>query len=211
MELPLAFSSCSVKILFFAIVERIRAVVDRVGSGVRLSLHCDILGLGFNPARNPVAFNNKQGASVFSNTAMLLSALARTGGLSRGWSSQKKKKKISLAFICVVVLLISAVHFPLWHRRALGRVPVLCSRCSLVVSFTHSGEYVSIQSPNSSHSSFPLLGVHTLVLFVCVSISALRIGSSVPFSRFRTYALIYDICFSLSDLLQSVWQSYRTL
>ena len=116
----------------------------------------------------------------------------------------RKKKKISLAFICVVVLLISAVHFPLWHRRALGRVPVLCSRCSLVVSFTHSGEYVSIQSPNSSHSSFPLLGVHTLVLFVCVSISALRIGSSVPFSRFRTYALIYDICFSLSDLLHSI-------
>ena len=44
----------------------------------------------------------------------------------------RKKKKISLVFICVVVLLISAVHFPLWHRRALGRVPVLCSRCSLV-------------------------------------------------------------------------------
>ena len=27
------------------------------------------------------------------------------------------------------------------------------------------------------------------------------------FSRFHIYALIYDICFSLSDLLHSVWQS----
>ena len=27
------------------------------------------------------------------------------------------------------------------------------------------------------------------------------------FSRFQIYALIYDICFSLSDLLHSVWQS----
>ena len=27
------------------------------------------------------------------------------------------------------------------------------------------------------------------------------------FSRFHIYALIYDICFSLSDILHSVWQS----
>ena len=27
------------------------------------------------------------------------------------------------------------------------------------------------------------------------------------FSRFQIHALIYDICFTLSDLLQSVWQS----
>ena len=97
MEQPLAFSSHSVKILWrswvntFAIVERIRAVVGHVGSGVRLSWQCDTLGLGFNPARNPIVFNNKQGASVFSNTAMLLSVLARTGRLSRSWSSQEKK------------------------------------------------------------------------------------------------------------------------
>lgn len=68
----------------FAIVERIRGVVARVGSRVRLISHCDILSLSSNPARNPVAFNNKQGASVFlsSKTAILLSVLARTGRLS---------------------------------------------------------------------------------------------------------------------------------
>lgn len=66
----------------FAIVERIRGVVARVGSRVRLISHCDILSLSSNPARNPVAFNNKQGASVFLSTAILLSVLARTGRLS---------------------------------------------------------------------------------------------------------------------------------
>ena len=51
------------------------------------------------------------------------------------------------------------------------------------------------------------LGVHTFVLYICVSISALQTDSSVHFSRFHIYALIYDTCFSLSDLLHSVWQS----
>ena len=59
------------------------------------------------------------------------------------------------------------------------------------------------QSPNLSQPSSPL-GVHTCVLYVCVSVYALQIGSSVPFSRFYIYVLIYEIYFSLSDLLHSV-------
>ena len=50
---------------------------------------------------------------------------------------------------------------------------------------------------------FPL-GIHTFVFSVYVAISALQIRLSVPFSRVPFYALIYDICFSLSDLLHSV-------
>ena len=64
------------------------------------------------------------------------------------------------------------------------------------------------QSPNSSHHHPPPLsplGVHTFVLYICVSIPALQTGSSVPF--FHIYVLIYDVCFSLSDLLHSVWHS----
>ena len=51
------------------------------------------------------------------------------------------------------------------------------------------------------------LGVHTLVLYIWVSISALQIGLSVPFSRFHICTLIYNICFSLSDVLHYAWQS----
>ena len=57
--------------------------------------------------------------------------------------------------------------------------------------------------------SLPPPGVHTFILWISVSISALQICPSVPFSRFHIYALIYDICFSLSDLLHSVGQSLR--
>ena len=57
------------------------------------------------------------------------------------------------------------------------------------------------------HPRLSPLGVHTYFLYFCVSISALQTGSSVPFSRFHIYVLVYDICFSLSDLLHSVWQS----
>ena len=62
------------------------------------------------------------------------------------------------------------------------------------------------QSPNPSHPTNPL-GVHTFVLYVCVSVSALQIGFLYHFAKFHIYALIYDICFSLSDLIHSEWQS----
>ena len=42
------------------------------------------------------------------------------------------------------------------------------------------------------HALFPL-GVHTFLLYVFVSASSLKIGSSIPFSRFHIYVLIYDI------------------
>ena len=60
-------------------------------------------------------------------------------------------------------------------------------------------------SPNLFSPSQPLfpLSVLTFVLYICVSISALQISSSVPFSEFHMYELIYDTWFSLSDLLHS--------
>ena len=51
-----------------------------------------------------------------------------------------------------------------------------------------------------------LLGIHIFVLYECVCISAMQITSSVPFSRFM-YVSIYNIHFSLFDLLHSVWHS----
>ena len=78
--------------------------------------------------------------------------------------------------------------------------------------YTHQCIHVSPNLPihhTPTPTPLPLspLGVHTFVLYICVSISALQTGSSVPFSRFHIYALIYGICLSLSDLLHSVCQS----
>ena len=63
------------------------------------------------------------------------------------------------------------------------------------------------QSPSPSHLH-PYFGIRTSVVCICVSISTLQIGSSLPFSRFYMYSLTCDIlCVSLSDLLRSVLQS----
>ena len=68
------------------------------------------------------------------------------------------------------------------------------------------------QSPNSSHHHHLLLHLPPLVSIRLFSTSVSLFLPCKPvqlyhFSRFHIYALIYDICFSLSDLLHSVWQS----
>ena len=69
------------------------------------------------------------------------------------------------------------------------------------------------QSPNSSHHHhhhpLPLPPLVSIRLF-STSVSQLLPCKPVHlyhFSRFHIYALIYNICFSLSDLLHSVWQT----
>ena len=53
----------------------------------------------------------------------------------------------------------------------------------------------------------PLCVQSLFSVYICVYTPALRIGSSVPFSRFHIYAFRYHICFSLSDLLHSLRQA----
>ena len=55
------------------------------------------------------------------------------------------------------------------------------------------------QSPNSSHPS-PTMS--TPLFSICICIPALQKGHLYHFYRFHIYALIYNICFSLSHLLQ---------
>ena len=65
----------------------------------------------------------------------------------------------------------------------------LYSTFLLVIHFTHISVYMSIPIsqfiPPPPPPSLSPLGVHTFVLYICVSISALQTGSSVPFSRFH--------------------------
>jgi len=67
------------------------------------------------------------------------------------------------------------------------------------------------QYPSSPHLSFPL-DIHS---FILTSVSLFQLYKLVHiycFSRFNIQAILYDICFSLSDLLHSGWQStYGTL
>ena len=59
-------------------------------------------------------------------------------------------------------------------HRALNRCPVLYSRFSLVIYFMQSRVYVSIPISQFIPAPISPLGVHTFVLYVCVSISTLQ-------------------------------------
>ena len=51
----------------------------------------------------------------------------------------------------------------------------------------------------------PVISSPTPCLCVCISISPCKQAHLYHFSGFHKYALIWNICFSLSDLLHSVW------
>ena len=88
----------------------------------------------------------------------------------------------------------------------------LYSRFLLVIHFIHISVYMSI--PISQFITTPPPPYHfpPLVSICLFSASMSQFLPCKPvhlydFSRFHRYALIYDICFSLSDLHHSVWQS----
>ena len=89
-----------------------------------------------------------------------------------------------------------------------AELPVLHSSFLLAISFTHGSVYVST-TLNSSHPLFPHC-FHKCILYVCIFIPALLIGSAVPVPyRLHIYVLKYDTCFS--DLLHSVTVPFSSL
>ena len=70
-------------------------------------------------------------------------------------------------------------------------LPVLYSEFPLPIYFTCGSIYVSISSLNLSHPLLPILCPKS-VLYVCVSLLCKWVHQ-YHFSRFHTYALIYDI------------------
>ena len=91
---------------------------------------------------------------------------------------------------------------------------LLYSRFLLVIYFIHISVHMSIPISQfiSPRLSTPLpalasrLGVHYLCSLYLSLFLPCKPVYLYHFSRFHIYALIY-ICFSLSDLLHSVWQS----
>ena len=88
----------------------------------------------------------------------------------------------------------------------------LYSRFLLVIYFIHISVYMLI--PISQFIPPPAPPPHFPPL-VSIRLFSTSVSLFLPckpvhlyhFSRFHIYALIYDICFSLSDLLHFVWQS----
>ena len=91
---------------------------------------------------------------------------------------------VVIFLVVVITVLVVALGLVSTVQRSEAAFPVLYSRFSLVIYFIHISHisvYMSI--PISQFIPPPLspLGVHMFVLYICVSISALQTGSSVPF------------------------------
>ena len=83
---------------------------------------------------------------------------------------------------------------------------VLYRRFSWVIYFRPSSVYILAPIHPTPLSPYPKGSVHLFSTSVSLFLLCKQV-QLYHFPRFHTYALIYDICFSLSDLLNSVWQS----
>ena len=87
------------------------------------------------------------------------------------------------------------------------------SRFLLVIHFVHISVYMSIPisqfitpPPHPHHHFSPLVSIRLFSTSVSLFLPCKPVHL-YHFSRFHIHALIYVICFSLSDFLHSVWQS----
>ena len=82
------------------------------------------------------------------------------------------------------------------------------SRSLLVISFIQVSVYMSISIsqfiPPPPHRFPPLVSIRLFSTSVSLFLPC-KLVHLYHFSKFHIYALIYDICFSLSDLLHLVW------
>ena len=80
----------------------------------------------------------------------------------------------------------------------------------LAIHFSFGSVYMSVLLSHLDPASPPPPHVLKSMLYVCVFIPVLPLGSSELFSfffRFHIYVLAYGICFSLSDLRHCVCQT----
>ena len=100
------------------------------------------------------------------------------------------------------------IFFSFWNF-----IYFIYSRFLLVIYFIHTSVYMSIKisqfippPPPPTPPVSPLVSIRLFSTSVSLFLPC-KLLHLYHFSRFHIYALICDICFSLSDLLHSVWQS----
>lgn len=115
-------------------------------------------------------------------------------------------KQQSESAVCVHVSPPSWAALPppsLGQHRAPGWAPCTGTAASQGLFYTWYCMNGSATLPVRPTLPFPHC-VRMSCCYVTVSIPALQIGSLYHFLDFHIYALIYDICFALSDLLYTV-------
>ena len=88
-------------------------------------------------------------------------------------------------------------RLPELHRRTFLFIPSMYNRMHLLIPNTWS-------IPASSYS---LLGICKSALYVCASLSVLKVSSFVSCFRFHIQAVSCGVCLSLTDGLHFVWSS----
>lgn len=98
-----------------------------------------------------------------------------------------------LCSFCCTMKWISCMSASHPTHLGLHRAPCALWTFPLATCCAHGGHCTSAVSILTSQSTPPSPSppVSTSALHICVSLSALQIGSSVPFSRFYIYVLIY--------------------
>ena len=129
-------------------------------------------------------------------------------GIALSSSSSYINMNQPYVYICPLSLQL-LFHLPLHPtslacQRALFELAASCSKFPLAIYFTHGYIHVSML-PSQFVPPFPSPTVSTNLFPMSVSplLPCIRVHR-YHLSRFHIYALIYIICFSLSDLLHSL-------
>ena len=105
-----------------------------------------------------------------------------------------------------------SLSHPSGWSQSMELISLCYAAISHYLSILHLAVYIC-PCHSLTSSQLPLLHPSLLrsILYICVFIPILPLGSSESFLffffRFHIYVLAYGICFSLSDWLHSVWQT----
>ena len=108
----------------------------------------------------------------------------------------------------IYIYLFPLGRFPshLGTREHWIELPVLYRRFSWVIYLIHSSVHILVPIHTRPLSPYPKGSTHLFSTSVSLFLPCKQV-QLYHFSRLHMYALIYDVCFSLSDLLNPVWQS----